>query len=150
VRAVLEAAFGRSAEADLVERLRAAGDLVLALVAEQRSAAAGYVAFPRLTLATRGRSIPAVGLAPLGVRPECRRQGIGGALVRAGLTQLRDDGERIVFVLGDPAYYGRFGFKAMDGYVSPHAGPNFQALRLAPDAPASGIVTYPPPFAGAG
>jgi putative acetyltransferase len=52
-----------------------------------------------------------------------------------------------VFVLGDPAYYGRFGFKVMDGFVSRWAGPYFQTLILAPDAPTSGKVYYPQAFA---
>ena len=94
--------------------------------------------------------MPAVGLAPIGVLPSCQRQSIGSALIRAGLAHLRDAGESIVFVLGEPDYYVRFGFRAVDGYVSPYAGPYFQALKLAPDAPASGVVTYPAPFADLG
>jgi putative acetyltransferase len=150
VRAVLEGAFAGRIEADLVDRLRAGGHLVLALVAEHAGAIAGVIAFSRLNLVTRGHTTSAVGLAPIGVLPRHQRQGIGGALVRAGLAQLRGSGERIVFVLGDPKYYGRFGFQALDGFVSPYAGPYFQALKLGLDAPASGIVTYPAPFADVG
>jgi putative acetyltransferase len=150
VRCELRASFAGKVEADLVERLRASGHLVLALVAEQPGGIAGYVAFPRLNLATRGRLTPAMGLAPVGVLPQRQRQGIGGALIRAGLAQLQATGERIVFVLGEPGYYGRFGFRAVDGYVSPYAGPYFLVLKLAPGAPASGVVTYPAPFAEIG
>ena len=150
VRAVLEAAFEGKVEADLVERLRMGGHLIAALVAEDADGVVGYVAFPRLGLSTHGRAIQAVGLAPLGITPRRQRQGIGNMLVRAGLAQLQAAGERIVFVLGAPAYYDRFGFKAMDGYVSPYAGPYFQTIRLAADAPVSGIVTYPAPFAELG
>lgn len=148
VRAVLEAAFGGTQEADAVERLHADGDLVLALVAHEAGGAAGYAAFPRLALDLGGRSVPAVGLAPLGVLPARQRQGIGSALVRAGIARLKDRGERLLFVLGDPAYYGRFGFAAMDGFVSRYAGPYFQALKLAPDAPDAGRVIYPKAFDG--
>jgi putative acetyltransferase len=130
--------------------LRADGHLVLALVAEQAGDIAGYVAFPRLTVATRGHSTPAVGLAPVGVLPQLQRQGVGNAMIGAGLARLRDHGERIVFVLGEPNYYGRFGFRAMDGYVSPYAGRYFQALKLSVEAPASGVVTYPRPFVDLG
>jgi putative acetyltransferase len=147
IRSVLEAAFAGTIEADLVDRLRVGGHFVLSLVAEQSGCIAGHVAFPRLTLATRGQTMPAVGLAPVGVLPSSQRQGIGSALIRAGLAHLMDAGEPIVFVLGEPDYYVRFGFRAVDGYVSPYAGPYFQALKLAPDAPASGVVTYPAPFA---
>src|SRR5262249_55093949 len=106
IRSILVAAFAGDAEADLVENLRAADDLVLALVADQADAARGYVAFPRLTVDGAG----AVGLAPLAVAPDRRRRGIGGALVREGLRRLATRGEQLVFVVGDPAYYGRFGF----------------------------------------
>ncbi len=150
VRAVLEAAFAGTIEADLVGRLRAGGHLVLALVAEHAGAIAGIIAFSRLNLVTRGHATSAAGLAPIGVLPRHQRQGIGSALIRAGLVHLRGSGERIVFVLGDPKYYARFGFRTMDGYVSPYAGLYFQALKLGPDAPASGIVTYPAPFADVG
>jgi putative acetyltransferase len=147
VRAVLEAAFGGTTEADVVDRLRADGDLLLALVAQSEAGVVGYAGFPRLTLDLGGRRVPVAGLAPVGVAPTRQRQGIGGALVRAGLARLKDRGERLVFVLGDPAYYGRFGFAAMDGFVSRYAGPYFQALKLAPDAPVSGRVHYPDVFA---
>ncbi|MBN8966077.1 MAG: N-acetyltransferase [Rhizobiales bacterium] len=146
VRAVLEAAFGGSAEADLAEWLRTDGDLILALVAERRGDIAGFIAFPRLSIELDRRVIPVAGLAPVGVRPEMQRQGIGCALIRAGLAQLKDRAEALVFVLGDPAYYGRFGFAATDGFSSRYAGPHFQALRLAPDAPRAGRVVYPGAF----
>ena len=150
VRALLVAAFAGPAEADLVDKLRAGGDLVLALVAELPGVAAGYVAFPRLTLDLGARSVPVIGLAPVGVAPDRQRQGIGSALIRAGLARLTDRGERLVFVLGEPAYYGRFGFTVDPEFASPYAGPYFQTLKLAPDAPASGAVSYPKPFAELG
>ena len=59
-----------------------------------------------------------------------------------------DRAQRLVFVLGDPAYYGRFGFTVMDGFVSRYAGPYFQALMLAPDAPKAGRVSHPRAFDG--
>ncbi len=148
IRAVLEAAFGGAAEADLVDALRADGDIILALVAEQHGNIAGYVAFPRLNLDLDGRAVPVAGLAPVGVMPAVQRQGTGVTLIRDGLARLKDRGDRLVFVLGDPAYYSRFGFHVADGFVSPYTGPYFQVLRLAPDAPNSGAVAYPAAFAG--
>ena len=150
VRAVLDAAFGGSVESGVVDQLRADGDLILALVAEAAGGIAGYVAVPRLDLDLGVRTVPVVGLAPVGVAPGCQRQGIGTALIREGLARLRDRGERLVFVLGDPAYYGRFGFKVMDRFVSRYAGPYFQTLALAPDAPTAGKVSYPRAFAELG
>jgi len=146
VRALLDAAFGGDVESKVVERLRADGDFVLSLVAENREGVAGYAGFPRLVLKLDERNVPVVGLAPVGVSPSLQRQGIGSAIIREGFARLRDRAERLVFVLGDPAYYGRFGFTAMEGFVSRYAGPYFQALMLAPDAPKAGRVSYPKAF----
>jgi putative acetyltransferase len=148
VRALLDAAFGGDTESKVVERLRVDGDFVLSLVAENSDGIAGYAGFPRLVLRLDERDVPVAGLAPVGVSPPLQRRGIGGALIRDGLAQLKDRAERLVFVLGDPAYYGRFGFTVMDGFVSRYAGRYFQALMLAPDAPKAGRVSYPRAFDG--
>lgn len=145
---LLTAAFGRPLEASLVERLRADGDFVLALVAEQGNTIVGYAAWPRLWIEMPNGASPAVALAPLAVSPLHQGQGIGSALTRAGLRQLRDRGEDIVFVLGDPVYYRRFGFSVAAGraYDSRYAGGHFMALRLGAHAPESGSVRYPVSF----
>ena len=147
VRALLEAAFPGPAEADLVDRLRASGDLVLALVSEQHGKLAGYIAFPRLSVEHETGVIAAVGLAPVAVEPALQRRGIGSGLIHEGLARLAKAGECIVFVLGDAGYYGRFGFQPSDDFESRYRGPHFQVLRLAPSAPRSGAVTYPGAFA---
>ena len=152
IRAVVEAAFGQALEADLVDRLRAAGALVLSLVAEA-GGVVGHIAFSRLTVDGPGSDVRAVALAPLAVAPGRQRAGIGGALVRRGLDELRAQGEELVLVLGDPAYYGRFGFtaQAAHGLATPYDGPALQALWLAP-APAGfqAVVRYPAPFSELG
>jgi putative acetyltransferase len=148
VRALLDAAFGGDGESKLVEQLRADGDLVLSLVAENEHGIAGYAGFPRLVLRLDERNVPVVGLAPVGVSPPLQRKGIGGALIRDGLARLKDRAERLVFVLGDPAYYRRFGFMVMVGFGSCYAGAYFQTLMLAPDAPKAGQVSYPSAFDG--
>jgi putative acetyltransferase len=145
VRALLVTAFGGTAEADLVERLRADGDLLLALVAEQPDIV-GYVAFSRLVVEGGGCAHPAIGLAPLAVAPAVQRQGIATLLVQTGVGMFTNAGEALVFVLGDPAYYGRFGFSPADGFHSRYAGPHFMVRHLAPDAPSSGAVRYPRAF----
>jgi putative acetyltransferase len=146
VRALLTAAFAGTAEADLVERLRADGDLLLALVAEQADVV-GYIAFSRLVVEGTGHGDPAIALAPLAVAPAVQRCGIGTALMRTGLDMFTKAGEALVFVVGDPSYYGRFGFVSADGFASPYAGPHFMARALAPDAPTAGVVRYPRAFA---
>jgi putative acetyltransferase len=150
VRKVLNAAFGGPAEAELVESLRASGELVLALVAVDGAAVVGYVAWPRLWVETPRDVRAAIGLAPLGVDPAYQRRGIGDALTRAGIAQLQDGGERLAFVLGDSNYYRRFEFslEAARAFDSSYAGEHFMALKLAADAPERGRVRYPAAFDG--
>jgi putative acetyltransferase len=148
VRHLLQQAFDGPAEATLVDQLRADGDLVLALVADGDQAITGYVAFPRLQMEGADTLRPAVGLAPLAVAEAERRRGVGAALVRTGLDQLAAGGEQIVFVLGDPAYYCRFGFdlEAAAPFRCVYAGEHFMACRLATNAPRDGKLRYPAAF----
>lgn len=106
---------------------------VLALVACRDGAVIGHVAFTLCHLTGRGEPIAL--LAPLAVAPAWQKRGIGSALVRAGLERLKRAGVMMVLVLGDPAYYGRFGFSAGHGVQPPYALPAewrgaWQALDL--------------------
>lgn len=148
---VLREAFGGSDEADLVARLRANGDFVGALVAvKETGGVVGYIAFPRLWIDGTGERCPAAGIAPLAVTPKHQRDGIGTALMTAGLAQLETCGVRLVFALGHPAYYPRFGFSVADAvpYQSEYSGPHFMLKVLNAGAPSSGRVSYPSAFAG--
>lgn len=146
IRQILVAAFGREAEARLVERLRASGSMVRALVAEEGGRLLGHVAFSRIAIGEK--SVTALALAPLAVMPAFQRLGIGSALVSAGLEQLRLGGHQRVIVVGDSAYYARFGFVPAAGFglqcpfpVPPEA---FMAASLARNAfhGVSGMVAY--------
>lgn len=146
IRRILVAAFGSEAEARLVERLRASGKLVRALVAEEQGRLLGHVAFSRIGIGEA--AAPALALAPLAVLPAFQRLGIGSALVSAGLQQLRLLGEQRVIVVGDPAYYPRFGFVPASrfGLRCPWPVPpdSFMATALARDAykDVAGAVKY--------
>jgi putative acetyltransferase len=144
IHALVTAAFGRPAEADLVDSLRAAGVLAHSLVAEQDGVLVGHVALSPVSV--QGAFMPGVlGLAPLAVHPDHQRQGLGSALVEAALRVAKTEGARLVVVLGEPAYYRRFGFRpaAALGLTCPwpQAGEAFQALVLASPAP-RGLVRY--------
>ena len=145
VRDVLRAAFQGEAEAKLVDELRADQDIALALVAvDAKENVVGYVAFSRLLVG----EMPCIGLAPLAVAPEYQRHGVGDALIAHGMLALKQRGEKLAFVLGDPAYYKRFGFdpQAAAAFTSEYAGRYFMACRFTADAPTSGTVHYPPAF----
>lgn len=144
---VTAAAFGRPDEAELVERLREAGDVVFELVAEEAGEIVGHILFSRLW-ADRAELYAA--LAPVSVRPARQRSGLGGELIRAGLATAREFGAHGVLLLGHPDYYPRFGFSAETAanVRSPYTGsPAFMALALedgAFDAPL--VVAYPDAF----
>jgi len=92
----------------LVKELLADRDNTISLVATSNSTVVGNVIFTRGSV--DGETAPLALLAPLAVAPECQRQGIGTALVGRGLRRLQAEGIAAVYVLGDPAYYGRLGF----------------------------------------
>lgn len=91
------------------------------LVAELDGAVAGHIAFSPVEI-TGAPGLRACILAPLGVKPEHQRHGIGTSLIEHGMQALADNGVHIMFVYGDPAYYGRFGFSATAAapYVPPY------------------------------
>ena len=108
VSAFTTSRHGYQGEAELVQRLRDAGDLALSLVVEA-DGVIGHVAFSPVTISDG--SCGWLGLAPLSVMPEWQGRGIGAALVAAGLARLKEQGANGCVVLGDPGYYGRFGFR---------------------------------------
>ena len=111
VRQLHLAAFGDEGTVvtDLVEELRAEG---LSLVAEDDGEVVGHVLFVPGWLDAPRQLVPVRTLSPLGVLPGRQGRGIGSALVRAGLAALADRGVPVVFLEGDPGFYGRLGFVA--------------------------------------
>lgn len=141
---VIVRAFGRHDEARLVAQLRRDGDAAISLVAVSGEAVIGHILLSPMSAPFR-----ALGLAPLSVAPEHQRQGIGAALIDAAIVHARHGGWSAIFVLGDPVYYGRFGFRAdlAAGFLSPYAGPHFMVLPLeGPLSIASGPVAYATAF----
>ena len=134
MRAIHEAAFGRPHEARLVDRLRAVAHPSLSLVAESQDRVVGHVFFSPVAIESERPAPPACGLAPLAVLPERQGEGVGAALVRAGLAECPALGWEVVFLLGSPAYYARFGFAAAAPrglrYESDAFATAFQVLEL--------------------
>jgi putative acetyltransferase len=149
IRAVEEAAFRRPREANLVERLRADGDMVFSLVATADDKVVGHIAFSKMTAPFR-----ALGLGPIAVMPGSQRKGIGTRLIEEGISQARLGAWEGIFCLGAPAYYQRFGFdpgKAA-GFATPYAGAHFMVLPLkSADLPVkTGKIAYPSAFSAMG
>jgi putative acetyltransferase len=156
VRRVNELAFGRDEEAELVDRLRAAADPRISLVATDDDRVVGHIFFSPVSLQPEGgpedSSFAAMGLAPMAVLPEYQRRGVGSALVRAGLDECRRTGRDVVVVLGHPEYYPRFGFRPASraGLRCEYDVPDeaFMVVELRPGALAGrrGLVKYRPEF----
>jgi putative acetyltransferase len=106
--AFAEAPHSAGTEAAIVEALRAAGGLTLSLVATDGEAIVGHVAFSPVQI--EGVVGAWFGIGPVSVRPDRQRAGIGSALIREGLRQLRESGAAGCVLVGEPAYYSRFGF----------------------------------------
>jgi putative acetyltransferase len=150
IRKLNEAAFGRQDEADLIDGLRHEGVVLLSLVAEFDSKVIGHILFSRMTVETNREPLAAVSLAPMAVLPEHQRRGVGSQLVRRGLDALREQGERVVLVLGHEEYYPRFSFTPEKAryLANPFPPEAFMALELVDGALAGirGTVKYPAAF----
>lgn len=148
---LLRESFPSDGEAKLVQQLREDGLLTLGIVAtDDEGGVVGYAAFSPVDI--EGEDRQWVGLGPLAVKEDLRCQGLGEKLVYEGLDALNEFGYSAVVVLGDPAYYQRFGFKpAADAQLYcrwPGCEAAFQVYSLAPDAldGVTGQVNYAEAF----
>lgn len=148
IRAVHVAAFPTQAEADLVSALRKNMDSQISLVAKAPEVI-GHVMLSRMSVEGDGRAYRALGLGPVAVLPEHQARGVGSALIRKALRQAATLGNELVFVVGEPDYYGRFGFSADAAmpFASPYAGPYFMVRSLDARMPRLGTAAYAPAFA---
>ncbi|MGB0113310.1 MAG: N-acetyltransferase [Ilumatobacteraceae bacterium] len=152
VRAIHVAAFRRGAdepvEAGLLDALRGCEGWLPAfsLVAEIDGEVVGHV------VCTRGwvGDVPALGLGPIGVRPDLQRDGVGQALMHAMIGAADAADEPLIALLGSPDYYGRFGFVASSAVgvtpPDPAWGEFFQVRTLAAHGGLRGTFRYATPF----
>ena len=144
IHELVAAAFQRPDEAVLIDRLRSDRGCIISLVAVEGHEIVGHILFARMTAPFR-----AVGLGPVSVKPSHQCAGIGSLLIRTGLDRASDEGWQGVFVLGDPKFYGRFGFDPAlaRGFMSRYSGSHLMALALSGELPArEGYIEYLPPF----
>lgn len=148
ISALNSAAFGGPAEATLVAQLASDGEALGALVAAGTDNVVGHLQM--FSIRVDGAPI-AAGIGPMSVRPDLQRTGIGSALMTEALAILHAMDIGLVFVLGHPAYYPKFGFSAdlAKPFDAPYSGEAFMVLRLDDTAPTRGKLTYPAAFGAA-
>lgn len=148
VRAVLIESFPSDLEARIVDALRRSGRLIVSYVAIENDRVVGHVAFSPVRAESGAAG---VGLAPVAVIESRRGRGVGSALIEAALGACLTSGAGWAVVLGDPAYYSRFGFAAASRFGlrdEYDGGEAFQALELREGAMpiGAGLVKYAPEF----
>lgn len=145
IRTLTDAAFvgvehSSQTEGAIVDALRDAGALTVSLVAELDGSVIGHVGFSPVLI--DGENIGWFGLGPVSVSPGLQRGSVGSTLIKEGLNKLASLGAQGCVVLGDPAYYGRFGFSSDHALRYGDVPPEyFQSLVLGGES-AAGEVTY--------
>ncbi|GAA5530207.1 N-acetyltransferase Eis [Herpetosiphon gulosus] len=153
ITSINQAAFGRIDEADSVNTLRQASTTI-SLVAELDAQIVGHILFSPVQYDQAPSRIKIWGLGPLAVLPSHQRTGIGAALVKAGLEACRQAAIQALVVLGDPAYYQRFGFRpAASWHLRCHypvPAEVFMAMELVVGTlvDLDGTISYHPAFDG--
>ena len=136
--------YSRQTEVAIYDGLRTAGAMTVALVAEEEGAVVGHIVLSHVTIG--GASGDWLGAGPVAVRPDRQGRGIGRALVEAALERARRLGAPGCVLVGDPAFYGRFGFTAREGLA--HEGvPDQFVMGVSLGAPVhEGTIRFHPAF----
>ena len=148
IRSLMQAAFATAVhssgtEAAIIDALRRDGQLSLSLVIEEAEGIVAHLCFSPVRIGGRDGWF---GLGPFSVAPHRQGEGIGSRLIRDGLSRLRNMAANGCVVLGDPAFYARFGF-APDPALTFDGAPPEYFMRVAFTGPVpTGTVTYHPAF----
>lgn len=147
-------AFPEDNEARLVDMLRESENYVdgLSIVAEKDGEIVGHILFTKLTIESPEGDFVVLSLAPLAVKPDFQKQGIGSGLVKEGIKVCKSLEYKAIVVVGHPEYYPRFGFipAREKGLEAPFPVPDeaFMVYELSPGYldNKGGVIRYPPEF----
>lgn len=147
-QAFLHAPHAAHTEQFIVQALRGAGALTISQVAHTNGKIIGHVAISPVAISNGAKGW--FGLGPISVLPEHQGQSVGSKLMASALAALKEMGASGCVLVGDPGYYGRFGFKVVEGLVYPGVPAKyFQALSFSNTFP-RGEVTFHAAFAAQG
>jgi putative acetyltransferase len=116
VRKINDKAFGQLEEGNIVDKIRAACDEIISLVAVEGEKVVGHIFFSPAVINHDGNEIKGIGLAPMAVHPDCQNKGIGSLLVNEGIKRVKKTDCPFIIVLGHEKYYPRFGFERASKY----------------------------------
>lgn len=147
IHRLIRAAFvlfpiGERVEHLVIDALHEAGALTLSLVAERKGVVVGQASFSPVTI--NGQDVNWHALGPVGVLPGFQNLGLGTALVQDGLRRMKERGSRGCVVVGEPRFYGRFGFELSPGLTMNGVPPEYlQALAFEGEIPAGSVAHHP-------
>lgn len=139
-RAFLGMPYADGDEQDVIDRLRASGQLTLSLVAIMDTEVVGHIAFSNATISNSKDLWLALG--PVSVAPKHQRCGIGSALINTGLEMVKKRGALGCILTGNPDYYQRFGFKLAPDNVPPNESELYFMVKAFTQAPPHGIFRF--------
>jgi len=116
VREINDNAFGQLDEGRIVDKIRAACEDILSLVAVEDEKVVGHIFFSPAVINYNGKAIKGMGLAPMSVHPDYQNKGIGSLLVNKGIKRVKETSCPFIIVLGHDKYYPRFGFETASMY----------------------------------
>ncbi|MCR4530048.1 GNAT family N-acetyltransferase [Acinetobacter venetianus] len=128
----------------IVNALRATKQLTVSLVAETQGKIVGHIAFSPVSISDG--TTDWYGLGPISVIPEYQRKGIGSELMKEGLNRIKALNAKGCVLLGDPNYYGKFGFKADARLILKGVPAEYFQILAFTDHVASGYVIYSDAF----
>jgi len=136
--------YSSGTEGPILDALRKQGDLTLSLVAIRSETLVGHIAFSPVSIAGHSENIYALG--PVAADPSLRFQGIGTALINAGLERLQALKARACVLIGDPNYYHRFGFIGDCGLRFGTLPPSYVQALVWGEALPDGDIVFAPAF----
>lgn len=145
ISSIMSEAFKSSAEAEIIRHLHRKNDDISAWVLLHKGKLIGAIQFYKISL----KNQPVAGLGPVGINPEFQRKGFGTTLIKKAIQALKDETDYpLLFVIGHPEFYPRFGFSTKLGnqFIAPWSGPSFMAMPLKINYPQDGTLTFPKAF----